>query len=76
MADTNQRVNEARAMSATYTDRPLTTTNTPQELITADANLKAHPPVTERFVTIQQSRRFQRNWSRPAHLRTIPPLYP
>lgn len=42
----------------------------------ADANLKARPPVTERFVTIQQSQRFQRNWYKPYHLRTEPPLFP
>ncbi|WP_415764268.1 SymE family type I addiction module toxin [Paraburkholderia sp. J10-1] len=29
-------------------------------------------PVTERFVTIQQSQRSQRNW----RSRTVPPLYP
>ncbi|WP_415764270.1 SymE family type I addiction module toxin [Paraburkholderia sp. J10-1] len=38
----------------------------------ADANLKLRPPVTERFVTIQQSQRAQRNW----RSRTEPPLYP
>ncbi|MFB9126574.1 type I addiction module toxin, SymE family [Paraburkholderia dipogonis] len=38
----------------------------------ADTNLKARPPVTERFVTIQQSMRYRRNWRSP----TIPPLYP
>jgi len=27
-------------------------------------------------VTIQQTRRFQRNWTTPAHLRTEPSLYP
>ncbi|CAD6514294.1 SymE family type I addiction module toxin [Paraburkholderia sabiae] len=42
----------------------------------ADAHLKARPPVTERFMTIQQSRRFQRNWRKPWHLRTDPPLFP
>ncbi|AJX34732.1 SymE family type I addiction module toxin [Burkholderia oklahomensis] len=38
----------------------------------ADANLKARPTVTERFVTIQQSMRYRRSWRSP----TIPPLYP
>ncbi len=38
----------------------------------AEANLKTRPPVTERFVTIQQSQRHQRNWGS----RTTPPLYP
>jgi toxic protein SymE len=42
----------------------------------ADANLKARPPVTERFVTIQQSRRECRNWHKPYHLRTEPPNFP
>lgn len=42
----------------------------------ADANHKAHPVVSERFVTIHQSRRFQTAWMKPAHLRTEPPLYP
>ncbi|MDR5795671.1 SymE family type I addiction module toxin [Caballeronia sp. LZ008] len=44
----------------------------------ADANLKARPPVTERFVTVQQSRRENRsrNWHLPFHRRTEPPLYP
>jgi toxic protein SymE len=42
----------------------------------ANTNLKARSHVTERLVTIQQSRRFQRNWNRPLHLRTEPPLYP
>nr|WP_092006751.1 SymE family type I addiction module toxin [Paraburkholderia lycopersici] len=36
------------------------------------AALNARPPVTERFVTIQQSQRHQRNW----RSRTTPPLYP
>ncbi len=38
----------------------------------ANANLKARSPVTERFVTIQQSQRQPRNWR--SH--TVPPLYP
>ncbi|AOY95337.1 hypothetical protein BKK79_26555 [Cupriavidus sp. USMAA2-4] len=38
----------------------------------ADANLKARSPVTERFVTIQQSQRHQRN----GRSRSTPPLYP
>ncbi|MBP0595967.1 SymE family type I addiction module toxin [Paraburkholderia sp. LEh10] len=38
----------------------------------ADANLKVRSPVTERFVTIQQSQRCRRNW----RSRTVPPLYP
>ncbi len=42
----------------------------------ADANHKAHPSVTERFTTIQQSRRYQRNWSMPAHLRSESPRLP
>jgi toxic protein SymE len=42
----------------------------------ADANLKARPPVTERFVTIQQSRRESRNWQKPPYKRTEPPLFP
>ncbi|MDN7673481.1 hypothetical protein QZM22_13365 [Burkholderia oklahomensis] len=41
----------------------------------ADANLKAHPPVTERFVTIQQSRRDSRS-KKPYWLRPEPPLFP
>ncbi|SAK88306.1 hypothetical protein AWB78_04608 [Caballeronia calidae] len=41
----------------------------------ADANLKARPPVTERFVTIQQSRRDSRS-KKPYWQRTDPPLYP
>jgi toxic protein SymE len=52
---------------------PLTTTNSLQELIMADTNLKARSPVTERFVTIQQSQRSQRNWATSP---TTPPLYP
>jgi toxic protein SymE len=55
---------------------PLTTTNSHQELIMADANLKPRSPVTERFVTIQQSRRFERNWSTSRLYRKPPPLYP
>jgi toxic protein SymE len=55
---------------------PLTTTNSTQELTMADANLKARSPVTERFVTIQQTRRESRNWQKPYHLRTEPPLFP
>jgi len=35
---------------------PLTTTNSLQELIMADANLKARPHVTERFITMQRKR--------------------
>ncbi|WP_081262457.1 SymE family type I addiction module toxin [Ralstonia solanacearum] len=42
----------------------------------ADANHRAHPSVTERFTTIQQSRRYQRNWSVPAHLRPESPRLP
>ena len=45
----------------------------------ANANLKARPPVTERFVTVQQSRRENRNrnwWGKPFCKRTDPPLYP
>lgn len=42
----------------------------------ANANLIARPPVTERFVTIQQTQRFQKNWTTPSNLRTEPPLYP
>lgn len=53
-------------------DGPLTTTNSTQELIMADVNLKARSPVTERFVTIQQSSRHQRNW----RSRSTPPRYP
>jgi toxic protein SymE len=46
-------------VSAINTHRPLTTTNSSKELTMADANHKARPPVTQRFVTIQQSRRYQ-----------------
>jgi toxic protein SymE len=42
----------------------------------ANANLKAHTLVTERFVTIQQSRRERRNWHKPPYQRTEPPLFP
>ncbi|WP_309780325.1 MULTISPECIES: hypothetical protein [unclassified Caballeronia] len=45
----------------------------------ANANVKARPPVTERFVTIQQSRRENHNtnwWGKPHVKRTEPPLYP
>ncbi|WP_250456032.1 SymE family type I addiction module toxin [Caballeronia sp. ATUFL_M2_KS44] len=45
----------------------------------ADANLKTRPPVTERFVTIQESRRENRStawWGKPHVKRTDPPLYP
>jgi toxic protein SymE len=42
----------------------------------ADANLKARSPATERFVTIQQSRRESRNWHKPPYQRTEPPLFP
>lgn len=42
----------------------------------ADANLEARLLVTERFVTVQQSQRFQRIWRKPAHLRTEPPNVP
>ncbi|AYB54556.1 SymE family type I addiction module toxin [Ralstonia solanacearum] len=42
----------------------------------ADANHRAHPAVTERFTTIQQSRRYQRNWFTPAHLRPESPRLP
>ncbi|NML31663.1 SymE family type I addiction module toxin [Paraburkholderia antibiotica] len=40
----------------------------------ADANLKARLPVTERFVTIQQSWRY-RQWQPQGYLND-PPLYP
>ncbi|WP_340696523.1 SymE family type I addiction module toxin [Burkholderia cenocepacia] len=36
---------------------PLTTTNSPQESEMANANHKSRPPVTERFVTVQESAR-------------------
>jgi len=44
----------------------------------ADANLKARSPVTERFVTIQQSQRHMplARALKPYHLRTQPPFYP
>lgn len=42
----------------------------------ANADHKAHPPVTERFVTIQQSRRFQAAWHKSQHQCTAPALYP
>jgi toxic protein SymE len=42
----------------------------------ADANHKARPNISERFVTVQQSRRFQPAWHKPAHQRTAPTLYP
>jgi toxic protein SymE len=41
-----------------------------------EAHHTARPLVAERFVTVQQSRRFQTSWHKPAHLRTVPPLYP
>ena len=53
---------------------PLTTTNSKQELIMADAYLNARPDPTRRFVTIHQSPRF-----RPLKLcgyRTRVPLFP
>jgi toxic protein SymE len=59
-------------VSATNTLGPLTTTNSYEELTMADANLNAHPNVTERFVTIQQSPRQRRNW----RVGYKPPLYP
>ncbi|GLU35886.1 SymE family type I addiction module toxin [Trinickia caryophylli] len=42
----------------------------------ADAHHKARPVVSERFVTVQQSQRFQASWHKPAHERTAPALYP
>jgi len=37
---------------------------------------KSQPAVSERFVTVQVSRRFQSSWHKPPHLRTERPLYP
>ncbi len=42
----------------------------------AKANHKARPVVSERFVTVQQSRRYQASWSKPAYQRAAPVLYP
>jgi toxic protein SymE len=42
----------------------------------ANANHKARPPVTERFVTIQQSQRFKKDWLKPTHLQTKPSFFP
>ncbi|MFL9951619.1 SymE family type I addiction module toxin [Paraburkholderia agricolaris] len=43
----------------------------------ADANHKAPPPpVTERFVTIQESWRYQKEARRPLRMRKTPPLFP
>ncbi len=52
---------------------PLTTTNSTQELIMADANLNACAAHPARRVTIQQSLRYRRI---NARTRTEPPLYP
>jgi len=41
----------------------------------ADAKHNARPPVTERFVTIQQSRRYQPLTS-PGRQHKAPPLFP
>jgi len=41
----------------------------------ANANLKARPHVTERFVTVQESRRDSRS-NKPYWQRPKPPLYP
>jgi toxic protein SymE len=47
------------------------------ELTMADANHKAPPPpVTERFVTIQESWRYQKEARMPFHLRKEPPAFP
>lgn len=56
--------------------RPLTTTNSHQELIMADANHKARPPVTERSVTIQESWRYQKPARLPFHMRKEPATFP
>ena len=50
--------------------------NSSQQLFMAKADHTTRPLVSERFVTVQQSRRFQASWHKPAHLRTEPPLYP
>ncbi|WP_277185665.1 SymE family type I addiction module toxin [Caballeronia sp. BR00000012568055] len=42
----------------------------------ANANLKARPTVSERFVTIQQSRRDSRTPIQPFKKRTDPPFFP
>jgi toxic protein SymE len=55
---------------------PLTTTSSYQELIMADANHKARPPVTERSVTIQESWRYQKPARLPFHMRKEPPTFP
>ncbi|WP_408506239.1 SymE family type I addiction module toxin [Paraburkholderia sediminicola] len=55
---------------------PLTTTNSDKELIMADANHKARPPVTERSVTIQESWRYQKPARLPFHMRKEPPTFP
>jgi toxic protein SymE len=37
---------------------------------------KARPPVTERFVTIQESWRYQKEARLPFHMRKTPPTFP
>jgi toxic protein SymE len=41
-----------------------------------DANLKAGPAVTERFVTVQQCQRECHNWHKPSYQPTEPPPFP
>jgi hypothetical protein len=45
-------------------------------LLMAKAHHKARPPVTERFVTIQQSWRYQKLAHLPLPLRKEPPAFP
>jgi toxic protein SymE len=54
---------------------PLTTINSQQESIMADANLNARPVHPERRVTIQESWRY-RQWKPSRGYRTDPPLFP
>jgi toxic protein SymE len=42
----------------------------------ANANDTARSAVSERFVTVQQSRRFHSSWHKCVHQRTAPTLYP
>lgn len=51
-------------------------TNSHQQLIMADVNHKARPPVTERSVTIQESWRYQNPARMHFHRPKTPPLSP
>src|SRR5512146_1284914 len=68
----HRRKRSAGRMGANPYD-PLTTINSDQESIMADANLNARPAHPERHVTIQQSWRY-RQW-KPGY-RPDPPLFP